>query len=147
MEELKELLNNELELTAKLDEVNKDVTEAVNDFINKGNVTNISLDESNNIKLDKLYEKELYDIIIQEKKLSEKIAKRKEEIKAFIEENKLGSFETNLLTVKYTSATTTTTLDTTRLKKEKPELAAEYSKVSARSSSISINPNTMHLID
>ena len=38
MEELKELLNNELELTAKLDEVNKDVTEAVNDFINKGNV-------------------------------------------------------------------------------------------------------------
>lgn len=140
MEELRELLNNELELTAKLDEVNKDVTEAVNEFLNKGTVINISLDESNNVKLDELYEKELHDMIIQEKKLSEKIAKRKEEIKAFIEENKLGSFETNLLTVKYTSATTTTTLDTTRLKKEKPELAAKYSKVSARSSSISINP-------
>lgn len=140
MEELRELLNNELELTAKLDEVNKDVTEAVNEFLNKGNVINISLDESNNVKLDELYEKELHDMIIQEKELSEKIAKRKEEIKAFIEENKLGSFETNLLTVKYTSATTITTLDTTRLKKEKPELAAEYSKVSARSSSISISP-------
>ena len=140
MEELKELLNNELELTAKLDEVNKDVTEAVKDILNKDKVTNISLDESNNVKLDEIYEKELHDMIIQEKELSEKIAKRKEEIKAFIEENKLGSFETNLLTVKYTSATTTTTLDTTRLKKEKPELAAEYSKVSARSSSISINP-------
>lgn len=140
MEELRELLNNELELTAKLDEVNKDVTEAVNEFLNKGTVINISLDESNNVKLDELYEKELHDMIIQEKELSEKIAKRKEEIKAFIEENKLGSFETNLLTVKYTSATTTTTLDTTRLKKEKPELAAEYSKVSARSSSISISP-------
>jgi len=140
MEELKELLNNELELTAKLNEVNNNVTEAVKDLLNKDNAKNISLDESNNIKLDETYEKELHDMIIQEKELSEKIAKRKEEIKAFIEENRLGSFETNLLAIKYTSATTTTTLDTTRLKKEKPELAAEYSKVSARSSSISINP-------
>lgn len=140
MEELKELLNNELELTAKLNEVNNNVTEAVKDLLNKDKVTNISLDESNNIKLDESYEKELHDMIIQEKELSEKIAKRKEEIKAFIEDNRLGSFETNLLVIKYTSATTATTLDTTRLKKEKPEIAAEYSKVSARSSSISINP-------
>ena len=139
MEELQKLLENEIDLTAKLNKVNQNVSDAVINFINKDENVNITLDENNNIKLNEIYEKDLYNMILQEKELSEKIANRKEEIKAFIETNHLGSFETNLLNIKYTSATTATTVDTTRLKKEKPELAAEYSKVSVRSSSISIN--------
>lgn len=70
--------------------------------------------------------------------VEERVDKKKSEIKKFIEEHGLGSFKTNILNIKYSSATTTTTIDTTRFKKELPELAAKYSKVSSRASSISV---------
>lgn len=68
-----------------------------------------------------------------------RVAAKKEQIKKFIEDNGLASFKTNILNIKYTSATTTTSIDTTRLKREMPELAAQYSKVSSRASSVSVD--------
>ena len=88
-----------------------------------------------------LYELELANDLEILEAVQERINKKKEEIKAFIESNKLGSFKTDKLIVNYTSATTTTSIDTTKLKKELPDIAATYSKVSARSSSVSIKEN------
>lgn len=59
-------------------------------------------------------------------------------IKRFIEEHDTGSIESNGMAVKYTPSTTTTTLDSTKIKSKYPDIAAECSKVSARKSSISI---------
>lgn len=70
--------------------------------------------------------------------VQERVNRKKKEILQFLDKNALGSFKTDLLSVKYSSATTTTTIDTTRFKKEMPELAAKYSKVGSRSSSVSI---------
>lgn len=71
-------------------------------------------------------------------RLSEQMDDAKSIIKRFIEEHNLGSFESNGLAVKYSSATTTTTLDSAKLKSKYPDIAAECSKVSARKSSISL---------
>lgn len=70
--------------------------------------------------------------------VQERVDRKKKEILQFLDKNALGSFKTDLLKVKYTSATTTTTIDSAKLKKELPEIAAKYSKVSSRSSSVSI---------
>ena len=90
------------------------------------------------VGLNEKYETSLAEDLKLLEEVQERINKKKEEIKKFIEENDLGSFKTNILNVKYCSATTTTSIDTTRFKKELPELAAKYSKVSSRASSISI---------
>lgn len=86
------------------------------------------------------YEKELYDDLIALAELQAKVDEKKSYIKSFIEDNKWGSFKTNLLKITYTSATTTTSIDTKAFKADLPELAAKYSKTSARSSSIKVEP-------
>ena len=93
------------------------------------------------VGFNNVYELELANDLEILEAVQERINKKKEEIKAFIESNKLGSFKTDKLIVNYTSATTTTSIDTTKLKKELPDIAATYSKVSARSSSVSIKEN------
>ena len=93
------------------------------------------------VGFDDVYETELANDLAILDAVQERINKKKEEIKTFIEANKLGSFKTDKLVVNYTSATTTTSIDTTKLKKELPDIAATYSKVSARSSSVSIKEN------
>lgn len=90
------------------------------------------------VGLETKYETSLAEDLKLLAEVQERIDKKKAEIKKFIEENDLGSFKTNILNIKYCSATTTTSIDTTRFKKELPELAAKYSKVSSRASSISI---------
>lgn len=97
-----------------------------------------SLTDGKEICLGKEFEQELADSIIQFNMLKESIDEKKKMIKEFIENNQMGSFKTNLLNVKYVSATTTTSIDSTRLKKEMPDIAAKYSKVSAKSSSVSV---------
>ncbi|MBO7614974.1 MAG: hypothetical protein J6T15_04700 [Bacilli bacterium] len=91
------------------------------------------------IYLDNDFERELADDIELLEQVKERIETKKAEIKKFIEDNQLASFKTNLLNIKYVSATTTTSIDSARLKKEMPEIAAKYSKVGARSSSVSID--------
>lgn len=88
--------------------------------------------------IDGIYEKEVLDDLRKLAEYEDKVAKHKEKIKDFIEANKLESFDGVYLKFKYTSATTSTSIDTARLKKECPDIAAEYSKTSARASSLSI---------
>jgi predicted phage-related endonuclease len=63
----------------------------------------------------------------------------KEEIKEAMEKNNVTSLEFGELKIKYRSATTRTSIDSTRLKKELPDIYEEYSKTSDVSSSISIS--------
>ena len=88
--------------------------------------------------IDGIYEKEVLDDLRKLDEIQAKVDAHKEKIKAFIESNDLGSFKGAALQFKYTSATTTTSIDTTRLKKELPDIAAQYSKVGSKASSISI---------
>lgn len=63
----------------------------------------------------------------------------KKTVKTFIETNNTGSFSSGGADIKYTSATTTTTIDTAKIKSNYPDIAAACSKVSPRASSISIS--------
>ena len=86
------------------------------------------------------YEKELFNDLITLAEIQSRIDEKKTYIKSFVEANKTGSFKTKLLKVSYTSATTSTSIDTKLLKAELPDVAAKYSKTSARSSSIKVEP-------
>ena len=136
-------LNNELE--SEMNILNNEINAQYDVLIEtekKEKKDNIYLTESltgvKEVHLDKEFEQDLYDCLIQLDMLNESIAEKKNEIKKFIEDNNLGSFKTELLNVTYTSATTTTSIDSTRLKKELPDIAAKYSKVGAKSSSVAI---------
>ncbi len=96
--------------------------------------------ETNNITIDKEVEETIKNLLIENDRISEELKKYKEEIKSFIEDNNTGSFKTDLLDIKYTSATTTTTIDTTKLKSKYANIAAECSKVGTKASSISLKP-------
>lgn len=56
----------------------------------------------------------------------------------FIEDNNTGTIKSNGMMIKYSPATTTTSIDSKALKSKFPDIAAEFSKVSARKSSISV---------
>jgi len=148
-QELIDLCNNNIELTSKLNEVNLEIVNKFKEVTKSDEIDNeekIFLAESfvnkgeYEVFLNDRFEDELYNEIVQFNKLKESIDEKKALIKNFLEENGMGTFETSTLKIKYTSATTATTIDTTRLKKELPDIAAKYSKVSARSSSLSIEP-------
>ena len=94
--------------------------------------------ETNNVVIDKEIEEVIKNLIIENDRISTELKKYKDEIKSFIEDNSIGSFKTDLLDVKYTSATTTTTIDTAKLKSKYADIAAECSKVGAKASSISL---------
>ena len=148
-QELIDLCNNSIELTSKLNEVNEEIVTKFKEVTKPDEIKDeekIFLAESfvhkgeYEVYLNDSFEDELYNEIVQFNKLKESIDEKKALIKNFLEENGMGTFETSTLKIKYTSATTATTIDTTRLKKELPDIAAKYSKVSARSSSLSIEP-------
>lgn len=90
------------------------------------------------VGLDEKFETDLANDLKLLAEIKERIDTKEGIIKKFIEKNGLGSFKTNILNVKYKSATTTTTIDTKRFKSELPELAAKYSTVGSRSSSLSV---------
>lgn len=89
-------------------------------------------------EIDRSYEQEILGDLKELAEAEEKVAAHKERIKKFIEDNGVGSFTGSYLGFKYNSATTTTTIDTTKLKAELPDVAAKYSKVGTRASSLSI---------
>ena len=136
--DIENIINNK-----EIETLNTTIDTQYDKVIEKEHKDNIYLSESladaKEICLSNTFEKELADEIKQFNKLKESIDAKKTEIKSFIEFYKLGSFKTDLLEIKYTSATTTTSIDSTKLKKELPDVAAKYSKVSAKSSSISVS--------
>lgn len=74
-----------------------------------------------------------------EKKAAEdRIAEIKAALMAEMEKRALKTFETDRLKITYVLPSTRTTIDSARLKKERPEIAVEYSKTSQTSASVRI---------
>lgn len=145
--QLDEILKQEMEPTSNEEGAQINLQESTKIESASGNV--YLLKESTGVKdinFKTEYEKELVEDLKLLEQVKARIDAKKEEIKQFIEENDLASFKTNLLQIKYTSATTTTTIDTAKLKKELPEIAAKYSKVGTRSSSLSFELRDMPVI-
>ena len=128
-------MNLEDTLKQALNNGENNIVQTVDTTIEKPKVIYLS---ENEVRLENKFEVELANDIELLEQVKARIDAKKEKIKQFIEENNLGSFKTDLLIVKYVSATTTTSIDSAKLKKELPDIAAKYSKVSARSSSVSI---------
>ena len=105
-------------------------------------IIGLAIDESGNEILEPIIDSAFVEKYFEAIKLADSIYEQAEEAKAiikkFIETHELGSITSNGMTVKYTPSTTTTTLDTAKIKSKYPDIAAECSKVSARKSSISI---------
>jgi len=102
-------------------------------------IESVSTTTSNTVALDEEFEKELVADLKAFEELKARIEAKKAEIKEFLDKTTKKSFATDLIKVKYVSATTQTSIDSTRLKAEMPEIAAKYSKTVAKSSSVSIS--------
>lgn len=76
----------------------------------------------------KRLKKELED---QEKELNQKLVEA-------METYGVKSFENDLIKITYVAPTTKTTIDSTKLKKEHPDIAAKYSKLSTVSASVRV---------
>lgn len=78
----------------------------------------------------------------QEKLLKEQTAKLKEELGEAMDQFGIKSIDNDLIKITRTAASTSKSLDTTKLKNEEPKLYAElmedYPKVSTRSASLTI---------
>lgn len=78
------------------------------------------------------------DIAIQKKKLDEQEKLMKQKILKAMEEHGVKSFENECVKFVYVAPTTRTTIDSTKLKKELPDVAEKYSKISNVSASVRI---------
>lgn len=86
----------------------------------------------NMISLMKKYQEEKIKFEMQEKKLKEQLIEA-------MEKYNITSWKTDGIEIVYKKPTTRTTIDSTRLKKELPDIAEEYSKTSSVKSSVSIS--------
>ena len=62
----------------------------------------------------------------------------KEKLLAAMEAYGVTKFENDVIKITYYAPSTTTSIDSTRLKKEQPDIAKEYSKTSSKKSYIKI---------
>lgn len=111
------------------------------DKYNKEDLITLGLfegDLSNTAVINPDFVMDYFNIVTAYDKLGEQLSQAKTVLKEFIETHNLGSVSSNGMQIKYTSPTTTTSIDTSKLKKEYPDIAALCSKVSPRASSVSI---------
>ena len=78
------------------------------------------------------------DITVQKKKLEEQEKLMKKKLQEAMEQHGIKSFENEHVKFLYVSPTTRTTFDSALFKKEHPDLADKYSKVSPVSASVRI---------
>ena len=74
----------------------------------------------------------------QKKALEEQSKTMREKLLEAMEQYGVKKFENDILSVTYVAATTRTTIDSTKLKKEMPKIAEQFSKTSDVKSSIKI---------
>lgn len=72
--------------------------------------------------------KQIADIITTKKKLEEQEAELKVKLKEAMEKYNIKKFESDILDITYVAESTKTSIDSTKLKKKYPEIAAECSK-------------------
>lgn len=82
--------------------------------------------------------KVITDITLQKKALEEQEKVMREKLQAAMEECGVKSFDNECIRVTYIAPTTRTSVDTTKLKKEHPEIAEAYKKVSNVKASVKI---------
>ena len=82
--------------------------------------------------------KAMTDMLTQQKKLEQQISDMREVIKSAMEQYDVKSFENDAVKITYIAATERKSVDSTRLKKEHPEIAEAYQKVSQVKSSVKI---------
>ena len=78
------------------------------------------------------------DLLTQQKKLDQQISDMREVIKAAMEQYGVKSFENDGIRITYIAATERTSVDTTKLKKEHPEIAEAYKKISQVKATVKI---------
>ena len=77
-------------------------------------------------------------LTVAKKQIEDQEKDMKEKLLAAMEAYGITKFDNDLIKITYFAPTTTTTIDSTRLKSEKPEIAKEYSKTSNKKSYIKI---------
>ena len=82
--------------------------------------------------------KAISDITVQKKALEEQEKIMREKLQAAMEQFGVKSFDNEFIRVTYVAATTRTNIDSTKLKKEHPEIAKAYQKVSNVKASVKI---------
>ena len=82
--------------------------------------------------------KAMTDLLTQQKTLEQQISDMREVIKAAMEQYNVKSFENNDIKITYIAPTERKSIDSTRLKKEHPEIAEAYQKVSPVKASVKI---------
>lgn len=82
--------------------------------------------------------KGIADTVKQKKLLEEQETALREQLEKAMNECGVKKFENELLSITYVAATTRTSIDSKSLKKDLPEIAEKYSKVSNVKSSIKI---------
>ena len=78
-------------------------------------------------------------ISVNKKQIEQQEKDMKEKLLEAMEKYGITKFETDLIKITYYAPSTATTIDSTKLKKEKPEIALKYSKVSNKKSYIKID--------
>ena len=82
--------------------------------------------------------KAMTDLLTQQKELEQKVSDMREVIKAAMEQYGVKSFENENIKITYIAPTERKSIDSTRLKKEHPEIAEAYQKVSQVKASVKI---------
>lgn len=77
-------------------------------------------------------------ISVAKKQIEEQEKTMKEKLLAAMEAYGVTKFENDSIKITYYAASTTTSIDSAKLKKEQPEIAKEYSKTSNKKSYIKI---------
>lgn len=78
------------------------------------------------------------DIVVQKKQLEEQEKQIKEKLQKAMEDYGIKKFESDVLNITYVAATTSTTIDSPKLKKKYPDIAEECSKVSNKSAYVKV---------
>lgn len=82
--------------------------------------------------------KVIADLTVQKKRIEEQEKAMREQLKAVMKKYGVKSFDTPEVKFTYIAPTNRTTIDSAKLKKEMPEVAAKYSKSSPVSDSVKI---------
>ena len=97
--------------------------------------------ETDVVKLDQKVPqaiKAMTDMLTQQKALEQQISDMREVIKAAMEQYDVKSFENDVVKITYIAATERKSIDSAKLKKEHPEIAEVYQKVSSVKSTVKI---------
>lgn len=81
---------------------------------------------------------EIQNLEIQAKEIKETQAKLKDHLLAAMKKHNVKKWDSDLMTITYVAPTTRESIDSSRLKKELPDVAAEYTKISNVKDSIKI---------